>query len=162
MDKFTYRLDLTEDEFNLIKNNLNENILSKAKKIKVSEKKTDSMKRATFHRSEIARAKLFDAIFDLTEKDIEVTQYNLKKYKNIPYHTSKKYLDIFNELEKSSQENQEALTYTEEEIKELKIYHNQKEESFSLQEYDKELLKEWQEIKAKKKKWMFLVSVQIT
>ena len=57
MDKFTYRLDLTEDEFNLIKNNLNENILSKAKKIKVSEKKTDSMKRATFHRSEIARAK---------------------------------------------------------------------------------------------------------
>ena len=41
---------------------------------------------------------------------------------------------------------------TEEEIKELKIYHNQKEESFSLQEYDKELLKEWQEIKAKKKK----------
>ena len=88
----------------------------------------------------------------LSEKDIEVTQYNLKKYKNIPYHTSKKYLYIFNVLEKSSEEKQGALTYTEEEIKELKIYHNQKEESFSLQEYDKELLKEWQEIKAKKKK----------
>ena len=87
MDKFTYRLDLTEDEFNLIKNNLNENILSKAKKIKVSEKKTDSMKRATFHRSEIARARFFDALIDLNELNIEVTQYNLKKHKNILYNS---------------------------------------------------------------------------
>lgn len=152
MDKFTYRLDLTEDEFNLIKNNLNENILSKVKKIKVSEKKTDSMKRATFQRSEMARAKLFDAIFDLYEKDIEVTQYNLKKHKNIPYHTSKKYLDIFNKLEKSSQENKEVSVYTEEDIKELEIYHNQKDKSFSLHDYDKELLKRWQEIKDRKNK----------
>ena len=153
MDKFTYRLDLTEDEFNLIKNNLNENILSKLKKIKVSEKKSESMRRATFQRSEIARAKFFDAVFDLSEKEIEVTQYNLKKYKNIPYHTSKKYFDIFDELEKYSQENQETLiAYTEEEIMELGMYNQLKEGSFSLHDYDKELLKQWQEIKARKNK----------
>ncbi len=153
MDKFTYRLDLTEDEFNLIKNNLNENILSKLKKIKVSQNKSDSMKRATFQRSEIARAKFFDAVFDLSEKEIEVTQYNLKKYKNIPYHTSKKYFDIFDELEKYSQENQETLiAYTEEEIMELGMYNQLKEGSFSLHDYDKELLKQWQEIKARKNK----------
>lgn len=153
MDKFTYRLDLTEDEFNLIKNNLNENLLYKVKKIKVSEKKSESMRRATFQRSEIARAKFFDAVFDLSEKEIEVTQYNLKKYKNIPYHTSKKYFDIFDELEKYSQENQETLkAYTEEEIMESSMYTQLKEGSFSLHDYDKELLKQWQEIKAKKKK----------
>ena len=153
MDKFTYRLDLTEDEFNLIKNNLNENILSKLKKIKVSQNKSDSMKRATFQRSEIARAKFFDAVIDLSEKEIEVTQYNLKKYKNIPYHTSKKYFDIFDELEKYSQENQETLiAYTEEEIMESGMYNQLKEGSFSLHDYDKELLKQWQEIKAKKNK----------
>ena len=153
MDKFTYRLDLTEDEFNLIKNNLNENILSKLKKIKVSQNKSDSMKRATFQRSEIARAKFFDAVFDLGEKDIEVTQYNLKKYKNIPYHTSKKYFDIFDELEKYSQENQETLiAYTEEEIMELGMYNQLKEGSFSLIDYDKELLKQWKEMKARKNK----------
>ncbi len=153
MDKFTYRLDLTEDEFNLIKNNLNENILSKLKKIKVSQNKSDSMKRATFQRSEIARAKFFDAVFDLSEKEIEVTQYNLKKYKNIPYHTSKKYFDIFDELEKYSQENQETLiAYTEEEIMESGMYNQLKEGSFSLHDYDKELLKQWQEIKARKNK----------
>lgn len=153
MDKFTYRLDLTEDEFNLIKNNLNENILSKLKKIKVSQNKSDSMKRATFQRSEIARAKFFDAVFDLSEKEIEVTQYNLKKYKNIPYHTSKKYFDIFEELEKYSQENQEALkAYTEEEIMKSGMYNQLKEGSFSLIDYDKELLKQWQEMKARKNK----------
>lgn len=153
MDKFTYRLDLTEDEFNLIKNNLNENLLYKVKKIKVSEKKSESMRRATFQRSEIARAKFFDAVFDLSEKEIEVTQYNLKKYKNIPYHTSKKYFDIFDELEKYSQENQETLiAYTEEEIMELGMYNQLKEGSFSLHDYDKELLKQWQEIKARKNK----------
>ena len=153
MDKFTYRLDLTEDEFNLIKNNLNENILSKLKKIKVSEKKSESMRRATFQRSEIARAKFFDAVFELSEKDIEATQYNLKKHKNIPYHTSKKYFDIFDELEKYSQENQETLiAYTEEEIMELGMYNQLKEGSFSLHDYDKELLKQWQEIKARKNK----------
>lgn len=153
MDKFTYRLDLTEDEFNLIKNNLNENILSKLKKIKVSEKKSESMRRATFQRSEIARAKFFDAVFDLSEKEIEVTQYNLKKYKNIPYHTSKKYFDIFDELEKYSQENQETLkAYTEEEIMESGMYNQLKEGSFSLIDYDKELLKQWQEMKARKNK----------
>lgn len=153
MDKFTYRLDLTEDEFNLIKNNLNENILSKLKKIKVSQNKIDSMKRATFQRSEIARAKFFDAVFDLSEKEIEVTQYNLKKYKNIPYHTSKKYFDIFDELEKYSQENQETLiAYTEEEIMELGMYNQLKEGSFSLHDYDKELLKQWKEMKARKNK----------
>lgn len=153
MDKFIYRLDLTEDEFNLIKNNLNENILSKLKKIKVSQNKSDSMKRATFQRSEIARAKFFDAVFDLGEKEIEVTQYNLKKYKNIPYHTSKKYFDIFDELEKYSQENQETLmTYTEEEIMESGMYNQLKEGSFSLIDYDRELLKQWQEMKARKNK----------
>ena len=153
MDKFTYRLDLTEDEFNLIKNNLNENILSKLKKIKVSEKKSESMRRATFQRSEIARAKFFDAVFELSEKDIEVTQYNLKKHKNIPYHTSKKYFDIFDELEKSAQENEGISKYTEEDIMELDMYYNQrKEESFSLYDYDKELLKQWEEIKARKNK----------
>ncbi len=153
MDKFTYRLDLTEDEFNLIKNNLNENILSKLKKIKVSEKKSESMRRATFQRSEIARAKFFDAVFELSEKDIEATQYNLKKHKNIPYHTSKKYFDIFNELEKSAQENEGISKYTEEDIMELDMYYNQrKEESFNLYDYDKELLKQWEEIKARKNK----------
>ena len=77
MDKFTYRLDLTEEEFNLIKNNLNENILSKLKKIKVSQNKSDSMKRATFQRSEIARAKFFDAILDLSEKDADEETYTI-------------------------------------------------------------------------------------
>lgn len=153
MDKFTYRLDLTEDEFNLIKNNLNENLLCKVKKIKVSEKKAESIRRATFQRSEIARAKFFDAVFELSEKDIEITQYNLKKYKNIPYHTSKKYFDIFAELEKSSQENQIISKYTEEEIMELDMYYNQREEELSdMGNYEKSLLKQWEEIKARKKK----------
>ncbi len=153
MDKFKYRLDLTEDEFNLIKNNLNEKLLSKVKKIKVSEKKAEAMRLATFQRSEIARAKFFDAMFDLSEKNIKVTQYNLKKYKDIPYHTSKKYFDIFAELEKYDQENEGIFKYTKEDIMELEMYYNQqKEESFSLYDYDKELLKQWDEIKARKKK----------
>ena len=153
MDRFTYRLDLTEDEFNLIKSNLNENLLCKVKKIKVSEKKSEAMRRATFQRSEIARAKFFDAILDLSEKDIEVTQYNLKKYKNIPYHTSKKYFDMFEELEKSAEEHHAISTYTEEDIMELEMYYNQREEELSdVCNYDKSLLKQWEEIKARKKK----------
>ena len=153
MDKFTYRLDLTEDEFNLIKNNLNEKLLSKVKKIKVSEKKAEAMRLATFQRSEIARAKFFDAMFDLSEKNIKVTQYNLKKYKDIPYHTSKKYFDIFAELEKYDEENQAMFNYTKEDIMELEMYYNQREEGLSdMGNYEKSLLKQWEEIKARKKK----------
>ena len=150
MDKFTYRLDLTEDEFNLIKNNLNENILLKAKKIKVSEKKTDSMKRATFHRSEIARAKLFDAIFDLTEKDIEVTQYTLKKHHNIPYHTSKKYFDLLNKKpEKMSDEDIEYYKNLYEDEDYIKCM-NKANNTNDLMEYEQSLLEKWEQTKAKK------------
>ena len=95
MTKHFYRLDLNEKEFNLIKDKLNEELLNKVKKIKISEKKVDSMRRAISHKQEIARARFFDALHYLNENDIETTQYNMKKYKQIPYPTSKKYFDLF-------------------------------------------------------------------
>lgn len=159
MDKFIYRLDLTQDEFDLIKEQLDEKLLSKIKQIKVSAKKTDSMRRATFHRSEIARARFFDALIDLNELDIEVTQYNLKKHKNIPYHTSKKYLDMFELSRQYSKEFAEIpKTYTEEELAELnKCYEGNEPEYLEMVrfqkdmlEYEKSLLEQWANIKARK------------
>ena len=45
MADFIYRLDLSEEEFNKIKNNLEDTILNKIKKIKISEKKVLSIVR---------------------------------------------------------------------------------------------------------------------
>ena len=95
MAKFIYRLDLTEEELDSIKDKLDDEIIKKLKKIEISDKKIASAKKATDQKIEIARIKCFHAVMDLQDEGIEATQYNLRKYKNISYPSSKKYFELF-------------------------------------------------------------------
>ena len=83
MAKFIYRLDLTEEELDSIKDKLDDEIIKKLKKIEISDKKIASAKKATDQKIEIARIRCFHAVMDLQDEGIEATQYNLRKYKNI-------------------------------------------------------------------------------
>ena len=71
-----------------------ENLINKIKEIEITDKKLSSMSKALSQKVEIAKAKFMEAYLDLGEEGIEQTQYNLRKYKKIPYQTSKKYLDM--------------------------------------------------------------------
>ncbi len=94
MSKTIYRLDLTKEELDSIKDKLDENLINKIKEIEITDKKLSSMSKALSLKVEIAKAKFMEAYLDLGEEGIEQTQYNLRKYKKIPYQTSKKYLDM--------------------------------------------------------------------
>lgn len=94
MAKFIYRLDLTEEELDSIKDKLDDEIIKKLKKIEISDKKIASAKKATDQKIEIARIRCFHAVMDLQDEGIEATQYNLRKYKNISYPSSKKYFEL--------------------------------------------------------------------
>jgi hypothetical protein len=94
MSKTIYRLDLTKEELDSIKDKLDENLIKKIKEIEITDKKLSSMSKALSLKVEIAKAKFIEAYLDLGEEGIEQTQYNLRKYKKIPYQTSKKYLDM--------------------------------------------------------------------
>ena len=94
MSKTIYRLDLTKEELDSIKDKLDENLINKIKEIEITDKKLSSISKALSQKVEIAKAKFMEAYLDLGEEGIEPTQYNLRKYKKIPYQTSKKYLDM--------------------------------------------------------------------
>lgn len=94
MTKFIYRLDLTPEELKEFKDKLDVELLIKFKKIEISEKKIDSMKKASSVKIEATRRKFENSLLRLKEQKIEPTQYNLRKYANISYTTSKKYLEL--------------------------------------------------------------------
>lgn len=123
MTKFIYRLDLTPDELKKFKDKLDVELLIKFKKIEISEKKIDSMKKASSVKIEATRRKFENSLLRLKEQKIEPTQYNLRKYANISYTTSKKYLELLkiaeNNIKGISKNNHRVLD--EKEIAELKI-----------------------------------------
>lgn len=94
MSKTIYRLDLTKEELDSIKDILDENLINKIKEIEITDKKLSSISKALSLKVEIAKAKFMEAYSDLVKEGIEPTQYNLRKYKKIPYQTSKKYLNM--------------------------------------------------------------------
>lgn len=123
MTKFIYRLDLTPKELKEFKDKLDVELLIKFKKIEISEKKIDSMKKASSVKIEATRRKFENSLLRLKEQKIEPTQYNLRKYANISYTTSKKYLELLkiaeNNIKGISKNNHRVLD--EKEIAELKI-----------------------------------------
>lgn len=123
MTKFIYRLDLTPEELKEFKDKLDVELLIKFKKIEISEKKIDSMKKASSVKIEATRRKFENSLLQLKEQKIEPTQYNLRKYANISYTTSKKYLELLkiaeNNIKGISKNNHRVLD--EKEIAELKI-----------------------------------------
>lgn len=123
MTKFIYRLDLTPEELKEFKDKLDVELLIKFKKIEISEKKIDSMKKASSVKIEATRRKFENSLLRLKEQKIEPTQYNLRKYANISYTTSKKYLELLkiaeNNIKGISKNNHRVLD--EKEIAELKI-----------------------------------------
>jgi len=94
MAKTIYRLDLTNEEFNKLRDVLDIELIEKFKEIEVTDKKINSMKKASSKKSELTRERFKKAVLELEEKNIELTQYNLRKYTKISYVTSKKYLDV--------------------------------------------------------------------
>ena len=108
MAKVIYRLDLTQEELDSIKDKLEDNLLNKIKKIEISDKKINSTKKAVSQKVEVARIKFMQAMADLNDEGIEPTQYNLRKYRQIPYQTSKKYFDM---LDVAREEDEVELDY---------------------------------------------------
>jgi hypothetical protein len=104
MAKIIYRLDLTQEEFNSIKDKLDEKLIEKIKEIEISDKKIESTKKATSIKTEQTRQKFLNALVEFKKKQIEETQYNLKKHFGISYKTSKKYFQIL-EIAKKNIEN---------------------------------------------------------
>ena len=94
MAKTIYRLDLTSDEFDKLQDKLDIELIEKFKEIEVTDKKINSMKKASSKKSELTRERFKKALLELEENNIELTQYNLRKYTKISYVTSKKYLDL--------------------------------------------------------------------
>ena len=123
MTKFIHRLDLTPKELDEFKNKLDVKLLNKFKIIEITEKKIDSMKKASSVKIEATRRKFENSLLRLKEQKIEPTQYNLRKYANISYTTSKKYLELLkiaeNNIKGISKNNHRVLD--EKEIAELKI-----------------------------------------
>ena len=94
MAKTIYRLDLTSEEFDKLQDKLDIELIEKFKEIEVTDKKINSMKKASSKKSELTRERFKKALLELEENNIELTQYNLRKYTKISYVTSKKYLDL--------------------------------------------------------------------
>ena len=118
MSKTIYRLDLTKEELDSIKDKLDEDLINKIKEIQISDKKISSMSKALSQKVEIARIKFMEAYLDLGAEGIDPTQYNLRKYKKIPYQTSKKYLDMLS-LAQEDSEFDSNVEYYDEEFNEL-------------------------------------------
>lgn len=123
MTKFIHRLDLTPDELKEFEDKLDVKLLNKFKIIEITEKKIDSMKKASSVKIEATRRKFENSLLRLKEQKIEPTQYNLRKYANISYTTSKKYLELLkiaeNNIKGISKNNHRVLD--EKEIAELEI-----------------------------------------
>jgi len=123
MTKFIHRLDLTPDELKEFEDKLDVKLLNKFKIIEITEKKIDSMKKASSVKIEATRRKFENSLLRLKEQKIEPTQYNLRKYANISYTTSKKYLELLkiaeNNIKGISKNNHRVLD--EKEIAGLKI-----------------------------------------
>ena len=94
MAKVIYRLDLTQEEFNSIKDKLGEKLIEKITEIEISDKKIESTKKATSTKTEQTRIRFLNGLVELKKKKIEATQYNLKKHCKISYKTSKKYYEL--------------------------------------------------------------------
>ena len=94
MSKIIYRLDLTAEELLEIESKLDIDLLLKFKEIEITDKKIDSMKKASSKKIELTRKKFENSLLLLKNKQIEPTQYNLRKYARISYNTSKKYLEL--------------------------------------------------------------------
>lgn len=132
MAKVIYRLDLTQEELDSIKDKLEDNLLNKIKKIEISDKKINSTKKAVSQKVEVARIKFMQAMADLNDEGIEPTQYNLRKYRQIPYQTSKKYFDMLDvareedkvDLDLLPDEDENLITTTLEDVREEQAYNN--------------------------------------
>lgn len=134
MAKIIYRLDLTQEEFNSIKDKLGEKLIEKIKEIEISDKKIESTKKATSIKTEQTRQKFLNALVELKKREIEATQYNLKKYFGISYKTSKKYFQIL-EIAKKNIEN-----ISIEEHKVLYEFIELDDENICIYEFEKFLL----------------------
>lgn len=141
MAKVIYRLDLTQEEFDSIKDKLNKKLIEKIKKIEISDKKIESTKKATSTKAEQTRIRFINSLLELEKKVIDITQYNLKKHFGISYKTSKKYFQIL-EIAKKNIEN-----ISIEEHKALDESNEIDDEKICIYEFEKFLLK---------KRWDFL------
>ena len=101
MAKIIYRLDLTPKELDELRNKLDSDLIDKFKKIEITDKKIDSMQKASSKKIELTRKKFEDSLVLLKNKQIEATQYNLRKYAKISYNTSKKYLELLDIAKKN-------------------------------------------------------------
>ena len=101
MAKIIYRLDLTPEEMLEIESKLDIDLILKFKKIEITDKKIDSMQKASSKKIELTRKKFEDSLLLLKNKKIEATQYNLRKYAKISYNTSKKYLELLDIAKKN-------------------------------------------------------------
>lgn len=135
MAKVIYRLDLTQEEFDSIKDKLNKKLIEKIKKIEISDKKIESTKKATSTKAEQTRIRFINSLLELEKKVIDITQYNLKKHFGISYKTSKKYFQIL-EIAKKNIEN-----ISIEEHKALDESNEIDDEKICIYEFEKFLLK---------------------
>ena len=101
MAKIIYRLDLTPEELLEIESKLDIDLILKFKEIEITDKKIDSMQKASSKKIELTRKKFEDSLLLLKNKKIEPTQYNLRKYAKISYNTSKKYLELLDIAKKN-------------------------------------------------------------
>ena len=101
MAKIIYRLDLTPEELDELRNKLDSDLIDKFKIIEITDKKIDSMQKASSKKIELTRKKFEDSLLLLKNKQIEATQYNLRKYAKISYNTSKKYLELLDIAKKN-------------------------------------------------------------
>ena len=136
MAKVIYRLDLTQEEFNSIKDKLDEKLIEKIKEIKISDKKIESTKKATSTKTEQTRIRFLNALVELKKQQLEETQYNLKKHFGISYKTSKKYYELL-EIAKKNIKN-----ISIEEHKTLDESVELDDEKICIYEFEKFLLKQ--------------------
>ena len=76
-------------------------LILKFKEIEITDKKIDSMQKASSKKIELTRKKFKNSLLLLKNKQIESTQYNLRKYAKISYNTSKKYLELLDIAKKN-------------------------------------------------------------
>lgn len=135
MAKTIFRLDLTSEEMENIKEKLDSQLLEKFKVIEISDKKIESMQKASLKKSELTRIKFINALKELEKEEIDTTNYNLRKYKRVSYTTSNKYFKLLNIAKKNIYE-----------LKSLKEHHtldNTKEytsDELCIYEFEKYLL----------------------
>ena len=134
MAKTIYRLDLTSEEYDKLRDVLDIELIEKFKEIEVTDKKINSMKKASSKKSELTRERFKKALLELEENNIELTQYNLRKYTKISYVTSKKYLDLL----KIAKKNIEGISINNHRVVDDNTELNDKEKS--IYDFEKFLL----------------------